>query len=103
MTAAQAAGAGNAVGLERADGAGERLYPGEMGAVGAGTDGKLGMAVEQDRNVAALNGGRDRFGAVGQRALVALLEAKQNCGDVAGVQRRGDVAQKGCRDRRVAA
>ena len=66
-----------------------------MGAVGAGADRDLGMAVEQERDIAALNDGRDGFGAVDQRALVACLEAKQNGGDVAGVQRRAEVARKG--------
>jgi hypothetical protein len=68
-----------------------------MGAVGAGAHGEFGVAIEQDRDIAPLNSSCDRLGAVGQRALVAFLEAEQNCGDVAGVERRADITQKGCR------
>ena len=103
MTAAQAAGAGDAVGFERADRGGQRLDAGEMGAVGAGAGRELGMAVEQKRNVAALNDGGDGFGAVGQRALVARFEAKQNGGDIAGVQRAARSRDKATPGRRVAA
>ena len=103
MTAVQAAGAGDALGFERADRGGQRFDAGEMGAVGAGADRDLGMAVEEKRNIAALNDGGDRFGAIDQRALVARFEAKQNGGDIAGVQRRGEVARKRPPDRRAAA
>ena len=59
MTAAQTAGAGDAVGLEPADRGGERRDAGEMGAVGAGAGDEFGMAVEEERNIAALNDGGD--------------------------------------------
>jgi hypothetical protein len=52
------------------------------------------MAVEEERNIAALNQGRDRFGAFDKRALVGRLKAKKNGGDVAGFQRRADIARK---------
>ena len=94
MAAAQAAGAGNAVGLERADGRGERFNAEQMRAVGSGTRGELGMAVEQERDIAALNDGGDGFGAVDQRALVGRFKAKQEGRDIARLQDRAEVAQE---------
>ena len=94
MTAAQAAGAGDAVGLERAERGGERRDPGQMRAVCAGADGDVRTAVEEKRDVAALDNGRDRLRAVDQRALVAVLQAQQHRGDIAGVERRGKRARK---------
>jgi hypothetical protein len=94
MTAAQAPGAGDTVGLEHAERGGERRDPGEMGAVGAGAGDDFGMAVEEKRNIAALNDGSDGFDAVDQRAFVASFEAKENGRDIAGFQRRADVARK---------
>ncbi len=38
--------------------------------------------------------GRDRLGAVDQRALVAVFEPQQHRGDIAGVERRGKRARK---------
>ena len=57
MTAAQAAGAGDAVGLERGERSGEGLDAGQMRAVGAGAGDDFGMAVEQKRDIAALDDG----------------------------------------------
>jgi hypothetical protein len=65
-----------------------------MGAIGAAAGGDLRMAVEEERNIAALNHGRDRFGVFDKRALVGRLKAKKNGGDVAGFQRRADIARK---------
>src|ERR1700728_903773 len=94
MTAVQPAGAGDAIGPEDIEGGGERVGAGEVRAIGAGAGRDLRMAVEEERNVAALDHGRDRFGAGYQRALVALLEAKENGGDVAGCERRVEAAGK---------
>jgi hypothetical protein len=54
MAGAQAAGAGNAVGLERADRRGEGFNAEKMRAVGSGARGELRMAVEQERDIATL-------------------------------------------------
>ena len=61
-----------------------------------------GTAVEEKRDVAGLDDGRDRLGAIDQRALVAVCEAQQHGGDIAGVERRGKRARKRLRvaDRR---
>ena len=83
MAAAQAAGAGNAVGLERADRRGEGFNAGKMRAVGSGARGELGTAVEQERDIATLHHGSDRFGAVEQRAFVGRFKAKEQGGDIA--------------------
>ena len=82
MTAAQAAGAGNAIGFEAWQRRGERLDAGQMGAVGADPADDLGAAVEQERNVAALHHGGNRLGAVDEAALVGVGEAEQYGGDV---------------------
>ena len=55
MTAAQAAGAGDAVGLERGKRRGEGLDAGKMGAIGAGARDEFGAAVEQQRDIAPLH------------------------------------------------
>ena len=55
MTAAQAAGAGDAVGLEHGERGGQGIDAGEMRAVGAGAGDECRMPVEQQRDVAALN------------------------------------------------
>jgi hypothetical protein len=68
-----------------------------MGAVGADAPDDLGTAIEQQRNVAALDGCRDCFGAVDQRALIGLRQAQQNGRDIGGRQRRIDRACKGRR------
>jgi hypothetical protein len=87
MTAAQTAGTGNAVGLEPWQRGGERFYSRNMGAVGAGASDKLGAAVKQERNVTALDRGRDRLGAIGQAALIGVGKPQQNSRDVAGSER----------------
>ena len=84
MTAAQAAGAGDAVGLEAWQRRGERLDAGEMRAIGADPPDDLDAAVEQQRNVAALHRSRNRLGAVDEGALVGVGEAQQDGGDVGG-------------------
>ena len=94
MAAVQTTGAGDAVGLERGERSRQRLDAGQMRAVSAGADGQVRIAVEQKRNVMALNRGRDGFGAVDHRAFVGVLEAKENSGDVAGFQSRANVAGK---------
>jgi hypothetical protein len=94
MAAEQSAGAGDALGLESAEGAGQGVDAGEMGAVGAGAGRDFRMAVDEQRDIAALNDGRDRLGAVDQRAFVVGCEAKQHRGDVAGLQCRTEVARK---------
>ena len=55
MTAAQAAGAGDAVGFEERQRRGEGLDAEQMRAVGAGAGGKLGMAVEDQCDIAPLH------------------------------------------------
>ena len=84
MTAAQAAGAGDAVGFQAWQRRGERLDAGQMSAVGADPADDLDAAVEQQRNVAALHHGGHRLGAVDQGALVGIGEAQQHGGDVGG-------------------
>ena len=72
MTAAQAAGAGDAVGLEQRERGGEGFNAGEMGAIGAGARHEFRMAVQQQCDIALLHGGGHRLGAVDQRALVGV-------------------------------
>jgi hypothetical protein len=83
MTIMQPAGAGDAVGLERAKRVGKRRHAGEMSAIGAGARHDLSMAVEEKRGVAALDGGRHCFSTVDQRALVARFEAQQHGSNIA--------------------
>ena len=75
MTTAQPAGAGDAVGLERAKGVGERRHAGKMSAIGAGARHDLSMAVEKECGVVTLDGACDRLGSVDQRPLIARFEA----------------------------
>ncbi len=96
MTAVQAAGSSDPSGLEHGDRSGESLDTRQMGAVGADPRHDLGPAVDQERDVAALNCRRHRFGPVDQPALVAVGEAQQHRGNVRGVERRLDLADE-CR------
>ena len=82
VAAAQSAGAGDAVGFQAWQRRGERLDAAQMGAVGADPADDLDAAVEQKRNVAALDRRRHRLGAVDERALVGVGEAQQDGGDV---------------------
>ena len=82
MTAAQAAGAGDAVGFQAWQRRGERLDAAQMRAVGADPADDLDAAVEQKRNVAALHCGGNRLGAVDERALVGVGETEEHGGDV---------------------
>ena len=72
MTAAQAAGAGDTVGLECWQCGSERFDSRDVGAVGAGATDHLGAAFEQERDIAALHGGCDRLGAFGQAAFIGV-------------------------------
>jgi hypothetical protein len=92
MTAAQATGAGDAVRLERRQRRGEGFDASQMGAIGAGAADDLGAAVNQKRDVAALHGGGDSFGAIDEAAFVGAGEAKQHGGDVGGIERGVEVA-----------
>ena len=94
MTAEQTPGAGDALGFQRSDRGGQRRDAGEMGAVGAGAGHKLGMAVDEERHIAALHDRPDRLCAVDQRALVGRFEAKENGRDIAGFERRADDARQ---------
>ena len=61
MTAAQAAGAGDAVGgLSSASAAAKVSMPVEMGAIGAGARHEFRMAVQQQCDIALLHGGGHR-------------------------------------------
>ena len=84
MTAAQPAGAGDAIRLECIQRGGQRRHAGKMGAVGAGARHDLGIAVKDECGVATLNRVGDRLDTVDQRPLVARFEADENGSDVAG-------------------
>jgi hypothetical protein len=86
MTAAQAADAGDPFGLQHGERCGEFVDAGEMSAIGADPRHKPGMTVEEERDIAPLHGGSDRFGAIDQRALIALGKPQQHGGDIGGAE-----------------
>ena len=75
----------------------ERVDAGKMRAIGAGAGDDLGVAVEEERDLAGLHDGGDLLHAVDQRALVGLRQAKQHRGNVARRKRSGKLAREGCR------
>ena len=95
MTAAQAAGAGDAIRLEHGKRGVQGLDSAQMRAVGAGAGHKFGTASKQERNIAALDHGTDGLDAIDQGALVGLVKSKKNGRDVAGRQSRVHGAREG--------
>ncbi len=72
ITAAQAAGAGDPIGLQHGKRCGESIDPLQMRAVGAGARHNPGMAIDQRRDIAPLRHAGCRSGALDQRALLGL-------------------------------
>ena len=87
MTAAQAASAGDPVGLEHGKRGVQRLDSGQMRAIGACTRDQCGTAIEQQRGIASLNGPGDRLGSIDQGPLVRILQPKQDGCNVTRAQR----------------
>jgi hypothetical protein len=65
-----------------------------MCAVGIGTADDVRAIVEEQRDLAALHGGGDRLGAIDQATLIAIREPQQYRGDIAGAERRVELAQQ---------
>ena len=94
MTAVQAARAGNAIGFQRRQRRGEGLNSGHMSAIGIGAPDDVGAVIEQQRDVATMDGGRHCFGAIDQAALVGVGKPQQHGRNIAGAQRRFEVREK---------
>jgi hypothetical protein len=66
--------------------------PGIWAPSALGAADNFGTVIEQQRDVAALHGGRNRFGAIDQAALVGVGKPQQNGRDIAGAKRRIEIA-----------
>ena len=91
MPRLKSAGAGDAVGLERADGILESRDAGQMRAVGAAARDDAGMPVDDQGRAEILHGRRDRLDAIGQRAFVVMRQAQQHGGDIGAIERRQQI------------
>ncbi len=88
MTAAQAPGADDAVRLKRRKGRAQGRNSSKMRAVSASPHRDFRAAIDEKRNVAALDYRRKAFNTIDYRALVSVGEAQQDRGDVACGQGR---------------
>ena len=94
MTAAQTAGAGDAIGLKQRNRGGKRLDARKMRAIGARARRNLGVAIDEECDIATLHQRGRRFDAVDQGALVALGQPHKHRGDIGGSQCRFKCACK---------
>ncbi len=94
MTAAQAAGARDAVGFERGERRGKGRDAGEMRTIRAGSRNDFGMAIDDKRDIARLHCGADRFHALDQAAFAALRESQQHGSDIAAAKRAFKLGRK---------